>query len=243
MRASLEIAEHDGDAVPVRQAVDLPVNDVGQVVRHAMVGPSRVELGRTALGLLATRLLALGLDGGPKGDAMQPGTERIAHPKRSGLAHQHEEGRLKSIAGCVIVVQDGPAGRPDHRPMSRHQRGERRFRLLAILKRIALKQLSIGKHCERAGLQDSSQAGWYHSNSVRLHGRRSPRGVLLLIIREPRGPKVPFFSVSARRHACHVRGTESKPMIRTYSGASNRDRQGHSDPVNPARGSPWNFDP
>ena len=88
------------------------------------------------LGLFAAIRLALGLNGGAKGDAMEPGPERIPHPERSRLAHQHEKGRLEGVAGIVIVAQDGPACTPDHRPVPRHQGGERQFRLLAILKRV-----------------------------------------------------------------------------------------------------------
>ena len=65
---------------------------------------------------------------------MKPGPERIPHPERSRLAHQHEKGRLEGVAGIVIVAQDGPACTPDHRPVSGHQGGERQFRLLAIVK-------------------------------------------------------------------------------------------------------------
>jgi hypothetical protein len=153
MRTSFEVAEHDRNAVSFRQAVDLLVNDVGQVVRHVAVGPTRVEFSRAVFGLFAAFRLALGLNRGTKGDAMQPGSERVAHPERSCLAHQHEKGRLEGIARIVIVAQDSQARTPDHRSMPRDQRSERRFRSLTVFERKSLQQLPSGEAGERAGME------------------------------------------------------------------------------------------
>ncbi|MEJ7639241.1 MAG: hypothetical protein WKF75_15020 [Singulisphaera sp.] len=41
---------------------------------------------------------------------------------RAGLAGQDQEGRLEGVLDVVLVPQDRPAGRQDHRPVPGHQR-------------------------------------------------------------------------------------------------------------------------
>jgi hypothetical protein len=138
------------------------------VVRHTAVSPSHSKFGRLSLGLFAAIRLPFGLKSRAMGNAMEPGPERILHPEGPRLAHQHEEGRLEGVTGIVIVAQDGPASTPDHRPVPRHQGGERQFRLFPVVERIPLDQLTIREPGERSSVENSPQSTRRDAIWVRL---------------------------------------------------------------------------
>ena len=104
-----------------------------------------------------------------EGDAMEPGRDRVAHPERAGLAHQHQERRLEGVRGLVLVAQHGPAGAPDQGRMPFDQRGERRLGRLAVAQGEPLEQLPIGDPDERAGVEERLQAARDGPGSVRWH--------------------------------------------------------------------------
>ncbi len=78
-------------------------------------------------------------------DRVQPRPERIPHPERTRLVHQHQEGRLEGVLGIVLVAEGCPAGVQHHRPVPRDQRRERQFRRLARPAGEPLEQLAVSQ--------------------------------------------------------------------------------------------------
>ncbi len=52
---------------------------------------------------------------------MQPPAQGVAGADRARLAGEHQEGGLEGVFDVVLVLEDGPAGGQDHRPVPRHQ--------------------------------------------------------------------------------------------------------------------------
>ena len=88
---------------------------------------------------------------------MEPGPQRVPHPERAGLAHQHEERGLEGVAHLVVIAQDGPARAQDDPAMPVDQGRERQLRGLAIAECEPLQQLPIGQARERAGLEERAE--------------------------------------------------------------------------------------
>ncbi len=59
--------------------------------------------------------------GNTQGDALEPTAERVLHPDGPGLASEHEESRLESILGGMLIAEHAAADAKDHRPMALYQ--------------------------------------------------------------------------------------------------------------------------
>src|SRR5262249_47183684 len=107
VRAAFQVAEHQGSTVLLRQPVYF-------LVKHGIpieiVRPAEFNhAGRVQPG--ATRLVpAPADDRSPEtgrraaGDLVEPGAERVAHPERSRLAEQDEEGGLEGVFRLMLVA-------------------------------------------------------------------------------------------------------------------------------------------
>ena len=124
----LQVAEHDGCAKPLGQAVDLLVEDlpIGVVLRReiAFGGPLRDALvercRRERAPLTAIRHAVR--------DPEQPARDRSAPADGPGPVGQNEEDGLKRILRIVRVVKNAPADPKHHRAVADHQLFEGRLR-------------------------------------------------------------------------------------------------------------------
>jgi hypothetical protein len=76
---------------------------------------------------LAAHVPHLGLLGTSTRDRVQPRAYRLVVHDGTRSLHEHEKGRLKGVVGIVDVAQNAAADPENHRAVSAHERGERRF--------------------------------------------------------------------------------------------------------------------
>lgn len=111
-RPALQLSEHQGHAVLLRQAAELLVQGAG-------VGPL---CGRPGCGLrFCGPPPGVGLPhlpGGEVGDPVKPTGDRVRPPDGGRFADQHEEGRLKGVLGVVRVAEHPLAHGRHHRPVA-----------------------------------------------------------------------------------------------------------------------------
>src|SRR5262249_28962043 len=130
---ALQIAEDDENAVFVRQAAQLLVENRLQVIPEVMVGQGwfrhllQMPLADTTLRCYCPHSYR-----GLMGDAVEPIGDHRLLPDRCRLANQHQERRLKGILGVVITAQKTPTNPPNHRTVPADQRGK--TRIIPLLK-------------------------------------------------------------------------------------------------------------
>ncbi len=118
MRSAFQITEHQRRPVFLRQPVYFFVH--GSILIAVML---RFDPRCSGYNSLITSPLkpATADDARPQtrrrtaGNLMQPRPDRIAHPERACLAHQHQESRLQCVFRKVLVAQNSQAHSPDHR--------------------------------------------------------------------------------------------------------------------------------
>ncbi len=88
---------------------------------------------------------------------MKPGAQRIAHPKRSCLADQHEERRLKGIFGFVLIADDGQADAPNHGFVPLDQCREGELGHLVAVGRETFQKLAVGQVANRPNIVEGSE--------------------------------------------------------------------------------------
>ena len=116
-----------------------------------------------------------GLQGDPEGDAVEPAAERLDALEPAGLAGQREEGRLERVVGRVGVVQDPPAGTPDHRPVPPDEGRERRLGPgITLAPGEPAKQLGVGPLARGAVAEEPDQILADPADSRVDHGRGPP---------------------------------------------------------------------
>ena len=156
LRPAVQVAQHDRDAVLVRQAGQLRVEDRLQVGPGLVRGNGRVRHG--------VHLLLLGhppegrpagLQRGPVGDPVEPGPDQVPGPDRGRPPGQDQERGLERVLGQVRVADDPPADAQDHRPVPADQRGER-----GLVSRRRRKPRAVGR-------RRSPRRGRGHSPQVR----------------------------------------------------------------------------
>ena len=74
---------------------------------------------------------------------MEPGPQRVPHPKRTGPAHQDQERGLKGVVGISRVAEHGAADAEHHRPVALDQGPKRQVRGFIPVGREPLEQLRI----------------------------------------------------------------------------------------------------
>ncbi len=147
VRAALQVAEHDRRTIFLRQPVHLFV-DRGikvRIARRAFDGSGRI------IDCATLFVLAPSDDGRSEArrraasDLIEPWPQRVLHPKRSRLADQDEEGRLKGIFRLVLIANDGQADAPDHRlvPLDKRRKGQ--LGHLVRIGRESFQELAVGQ--------------------------------------------------------------------------------------------------
>jgi hypothetical protein len=122
-RLALEVVQDHRQTVAARQPVQLLVEDAAVLRRLRRTRSVRadhvVHGGRRAP---AADLLRLAR--GAKGDSVQPAGQRPGAADAIGLRRQGQEGRLESVLGVVVVVQQPPTDAEHHRSVPPDERGE-----------------------------------------------------------------------------------------------------------------------
>ena len=88
---------------------------------------------------------------------MEPRAQRIAHPERTSLLDQDEEGRLKGVFDVVRVDQQTPANPQDHRPMALDQGSKRLLGGVTRSGRKPLQELPVGQLAGRSDCQQRAK--------------------------------------------------------------------------------------
>ena len=145
VRQALEIAEHHGRAITLRQPLEFLVDQRAQVVGAFLLGRLRRTFGELLLVALSPCRGGMDVGRGAEGDPVEPATDRGSLVDRSGLAHQDQEGRLERVFHVVRVVEDPTADSQHHRPMPPHQRRERELGRIVATGRELLEELRIGQ--------------------------------------------------------------------------------------------------
>ena len=149
----LQVAEHDGCAKPLGQAIDLLVEDlpIGVVLRReiAFGGPLRDELVER---VPTCRALASAI-GHALSDPEQPARDRPAPADGPGPVGQDEEDGLKGILRIVRVVKNAPADTEHHRAVSDHQLFKGRLRGLIAPRDESVQELRIGHRPDRSEIE------------------------------------------------------------------------------------------
>jgi hypothetical protein len=140
---AFQIAEHDGYAVSVRQAVKLLVHGRHQPVSLNANGPVDRYLGQSSLERPPTDFLGPGLPRSSAGDSVQPGTQGITDPERATLAYQDQERCLKGVHRLMVIAEDSSTGAENHRPVSIDQDREGELGGLAATGREPLEKLPV----------------------------------------------------------------------------------------------------
>ena len=89
-------------------------------------------------------------DRGPAGDAVQPRTERFAHPERSALANQDEKRGLEGVVSVMLVSQDAAAGTQHHGPVAFDDGLEGDPRRTSLICDEPFQKLAIGQTGDRS---------------------------------------------------------------------------------------------
>ncbi len=128
VRLPLQIAQNEGNTILVRQSAQLLVQHRLQIIPPIM---------RCGFGFGHQRELPLPhspfcSDGPPfqcrlVSHAIQPVADHLFGCNGSGLADKHQEGRLESVVGVVIIPKKAAAYSQDHRAMPAHESFESRF--------------------------------------------------------------------------------------------------------------------
>jgi hypothetical protein len=147
VRLAPEVAEDERGADPLRQPLDLLVedrpdvapDDLAQRVRPPGVPPAALVPAADPAGLP-------GAGGDPPGDAVQPARDRAPLADRPRPAGQDQERRLEGVVRRVGVAQDAAADAQDHRPVPAQQGLEGR---LVDVARVPVQQLGVGQPAER----------------------------------------------------------------------------------------------
>ncbi len=87
---------------------------------------------------------------------MEPGSQRVAHPERAGLADEREKGRLECVFGLVLVAQDRPAGVQDDRSVPFDQGREGEFSRLPALGE-PFQKLPVGHVTDRPEIEQHAE--------------------------------------------------------------------------------------
>jgi hypothetical protein len=146
---AFEVAEHNRQAQPLREAVDLRVEVSPEFVPVPLVDPTCCHPTTSPLMTTAPGDGDLRLGRRPQGDAVQPTADRVTSADRAGLLGEHQESRLGDILGVMKVAEHIPADVQHHRGVPLDQGREGRFRRCAAPRYEPLQQLSVCQDAHR----------------------------------------------------------------------------------------------
>ena len=87
---------------------------------------------------------------GAKSHAKEPVSQQVRVANGTSLLRQYQKHSLERIFGVVAIAQDLGANGENHGPVTRNQRGKRRFASGVSLRVEALEQLAVGHAGDRA---------------------------------------------------------------------------------------------
>jgi hypothetical protein len=157
----LQVAEDDGLAVELWEPVDFLMHDrlafpVRPGVLHGRAGRVRDREEPPFVGL-PSRDRRPGTRPDAEGDLVEPRAQRVVHPERVGLAHQHQERRLEGIQRVLFVTQGRPADAEDHRAVTADDLGEGQLGEFVLSPDEPLQQRSVGHASDRAKLEERAE--------------------------------------------------------------------------------------
>ncbi len=206
-RESLEVAQYDRQAERVWEPLDLEMQRLGLLAGNGLlVGrrPRRLDQdgAHHAAGLLVLAPASQPEPDTPRRpqcDPIEPVAQQVGVADRPGLPRQHEEDRLEGVLGELAVRHKLPADAQHHRPVPRHDRGERRLAcgVGAAPGVEPLHELPVGETRHGAALEERPELTGHGTRCLMRHGHP------LTGIRDP----------SARRPLVPTRGTVTAPAI------------------------------
>ena len=148
MALALQITQHDGQAVLLRQTADFLIED------RPHLRPKRLRIGcfglhgrRQPFVFPAPAGIGATAGGNPRCHAVQPTADRITFANGTRFLGENQERGLKCILGVAGVLQDAAANTVDHLPMPLNQSGEGTFIPVGPE---AVEQLTIGQVAGRS---------------------------------------------------------------------------------------------
>ncbi len=148
VRMAFKVAKHDRRTIFQRQPVHLLVDrgkHIGIEKCPHLDAADRILLRVTLFMPAASNTGRPQIRRRAAGDLMEPGPQRVAHPERSCLANQDEEGGLKGIFRLMLIANDGQANAPDHRFMPLDERREGQLGYLIRIGRESFQELAVGQ--------------------------------------------------------------------------------------------------
>jgi len=151
-----QVTEDDWRSERARQPGQFLVEHVPKLVLAVVFGRSiRDDLGPIQprhLVEMPTGRAGSRPDRDPMGNSVQPVAHEVAVADRTRAPNQDEESGLEGILDVLIVTENSSANTQDHRPVPRHQGGERHLVALGDepLEQLALTQPSNGSAVENA---------------------------------------------------------------------------------------------
>ncbi len=145
---ALEVAEDQGQAEGIRQSIDLDVQRLGLLEgQDRPIGRDR-GVRRARREPLFLPSPAADLEPGEtrraEGNTIEPVAQQVGFTDGTRFPGQDEEGGLEGVLGVMAVAQDLSADTEHHRPVSGHQRGERRFAGVVAPSDEAFEELTVG---------------------------------------------------------------------------------------------------
>jgi hypothetical protein len=153
----LEVAEHEGHAIPRGQPAELLVQRLSEVIPSPDVLDGRLRHPGRLLVPPAASGGRAEARGRPPGDLMEPGPERAGQDERARPPGEDEEGGLEGVLGG-LRVPEGPAADPEHhRPVAVDEHRERELRPLAVPPYEPLEELRVRALADGTGGEEHAE--------------------------------------------------------------------------------------
>ena len=217
VRVALQVAQDHRPAVPLRQSIDLRVDDRAAVVWAVATSDLDPRLGGVPLMPRPAGRSHLRPHGHAGRDAVEPRAERLAHPERAVSAGQDQERGLERVLGIVAVPQDGVTGAAA--PSARAERPGPRTRARPRPRRLRTERATGRRSARQRGdvepRADALQRNFVPLTQHSLSPVRYSVPSNLCIVKASRRPVVPTFCAESRLRIC-------KPIRNGYVSANDR---------------------
>ena len=162
IRQTLQLAEHDGHAIPFGQSGHLLVKGLELLARDqwqlgSVHVADRFDAHHIPSGGLASPPALVPHPRRPRrpqGHAIKPMSEQLRPADRAGPPRQDQERGLEGVLGGVPVAQDLPADAQHHRPVAADQGRERDLGQLVAMGVESRQQLTVAHPRNRSRVHD-----------------------------------------------------------------------------------------
>jgi hypothetical protein len=144
-RQTLETAQDDRLAQPLRQSRDLLVKNGANLVRRVLRRPLCEALGDLLINSLPPNCGRSSTPRDTAGNSMEPWTELTPLTDRAALPEKDEKSRLESVVCIMPVLQDSTTRAQDHRAVALDQNSERKLADVTVTGLVALEQLAVAQ--------------------------------------------------------------------------------------------------